>query len=1025
MKLTQFLRPLIVFCLLASLAPAQTATWIAPGTSSSTSDWNDPANWDTGVVPNGSSALAIVNESISSGIMSPRPGGATPVITGDITLGELHFDLPANASTHFAGIYVSGVDGLAGLTGSLRLEGPGLTVGAASTSAYTYVDVRVQPGGRLELANQAAFSRSGFSYLRLRLYGNYDNPARLIFRDDAGIAPGAFNPTDTSFIGHTAIEFHDRSHAGDWPLKLVYNSTLNFFDQSSAQNAILTSDKDGYGAGVVFNDESTAAHATLNLQSVTFNGHATAGSAAITNAGFQNYSGHGQYSSYFTTVLFHDDTTAAQATISNNPFGIVAFHDRSSAGSATITSQGTVNFSGASSFGSARLIAGSGSYMEGAGYNQSRSVTTGQVIFSDQATGGNGRIEIAGADTILDFSGLNTGTGTTGRAALPGTPSDPAIVPDDRVAFSLGSITNTTPGGNIYLGGTVLAIGADNRDMTLSARINDTGGRSGSLDGKPLKGGQIYKFGTGTLTITNPDNSFADIGVFAGTLNLAGGSVPSVVLTDSGRLTGTGLVRGALFNGASGTGAVVSPGNSVGTLTVTGDYIQYTGGTLNMEIASPTSRDQLVVQGRAFLNGRLNVTLLGGYVPVGTTVLPLLTASELNGQFTTITLPTGLGAALSPAIITAPPSISLQVTQLPFRGFASGSAAAARLGAHLDANLAGATGGFYSLLAGLNTLNAIALPTALEALAPDRYSVLAENGFATATARQAALDRRLAVHRGTRSARGFDLFFEGGYRKADFDAISSLPSVSAKASGGTVGGAWRNDGFLLGASLTQENGDMDLDQLGSRAEIKSLTPAVFFQYAPDRFFLQAAAAFSQDDYDLRRRIVYPGTDLTALASPSGRRTDLSFTAGYAFTRGAWTFTPQAGLLSSSWDIDDTIETGAGAAGMELTDVSLRSTRTRVGLDAVYRSSANNFIPRLSVVWLHELQDDRIFRARMNGAGTAYSVAGREAEQDLVQLSISVEKRIGRNASFYASVGGAWGRNSSVTSDLSAGFRWTF
>jgi uncharacterized protein with beta-barrel porin domain len=1021
---TRLLFTLLASFLLASFAAAQTATWIAPGTNGTRSDWNDPANWDTGAVPNGSSAIAIINQSRFTGMMSPIPGGAEPVITGDVTLGELRFDLPNAGDASSAGIYVSGVDGLAGLTGTLRLEGPGLTVGTNSTGNYDYVDMRVQPGGLLELANQAMLSRTGLTYLQLRLFGSYGNPARLIFRDDSGIVPGAFNSTNTSLIGHAAIEFHDRSHAGDWPLKLVYNSSLNFFDQSSAQNAILTSDKDGNGAGVVFNDESTAAQATLNLQSVAFNGHATAGAAAITNAGFQNYSGHGQYSSYFTTVLFHDDSTAAQATISNNPFGILAFHDRSSASNATITSQGTVNFSGSSSFGSARLIAGSGSYMEGAGYDQSRSVTTGQVIFSDQATGGNGRIEIAAADAILDFSGLNSGSGTTGRAPLSATPTT-TVVADDRVAFSLGSITNTAAGGTIYLGSNVLALGSDNRDMTLSSRISDVGGRSGSLTGEALKGGQLYKVGQGTLTVTHPDNNFADIGVFAGALNLAGGSVPSVTVMDSGRLTGTGLVRGALFNGASGTGAVVSPGNSVGTITVTGDYLQFAGGTLNMEIASPSSRDQLVINGRAFLNGRLNVTLLGGYVPVGNTTLPLLTASELNGQFTTINLPTGLGAALAPAIVMAPPSISLQVTQLPFRGFAGDSAAADALGAHLDSNLTGATGDFRSLLAGLNTLNAASLRTALDALAPDRYSVLSENGFLTAAARQAALERRLAASRATKQVRGLDLFFEVGYRKSNFDAIAGLPTAKSNLHGGTAGGLWRNDGFLLGASLTQEKSGMDLDPLGSRAELKSLTPAMFFQYAPDRFFLHATAAFSRDDYDLQRRIVYPGVDQTAWAAPSGRRTDLALTVGYSLPRGAWTVTPHAGLLSSLWNIDEFTETGAGAASLTIRDSSLRSVRTRLGAEAFYHSKDGKIIPRLSITWLHELRDDRTFQAGFAGAGSSFTVTGREAEKDLVQASLSLEKKFGRAASFHVTLGGAWGRSSSITSDLSAGFRWEF
>ena len=98
------------FALLVTSASAQTAIWIAPGSiglPGSVGDWSDPANWDTGVVPNGSTAVAVINQSTNASFTSAIPGGAQPVLTGNITLGELRFDLPAAGDTQFAGLYLS------------------------------------------------------------------------------------------------------------------------------------------------------------------------------------------------------------------------------------------------------------------------------------------------------------------------------------------------------------------------------------------------------------------------------------------------------------------------------------------------------------------------------------------------------------------------------------------------------------------------------------------------------------------------------------------------------------------------------------------------------------------------------------------------------------------------------------------------------------------------------------------------------------------------------------------------------
>lgn len=1013
---------------LATTVAAQTTTWISPGTAGG--HWHDPANWDTGVVPSGATAVAVINVATNSGHTVPVAGGARALISTPVTLDALRFALPVIGSTSYAGMTIgryridpNDPDSVQG-PGSLRLEGEGLIVSAAGTSAYTSVDINLSTGAVLEFANQSVIARTGFTNLRISAAG-YGAPTYVRFMDDAAITPGAFNANHKITLQDQAVlQFQDRARAGDAHIDMGLGGRVDFSGQASAESATMRSialTDASLFKGVTFRDEATAAAADIWVTDLTFHDRATAGAATINNSGAQSPSGHGLYMDYYARLQFLDESTAGQATIFNGAIGLVNFSGHSTAGAATITNRGDLTFGGNSTLGDARIISASGQMQVNLGYNQAGSAPTGRIFFRDQATGSNGRIEITGAESIIDFSGLHSGGGATGRAVLADPAGASSVAADDGVVFSLGSITNTAPGGTIHLGSTVLDLGADNRDMTLSARIRD-GGQFGSLAGEVLVGGGLRKSGTGTLALTHADNDFTgDTTVGAGTLHLAGGALNRVVLHDTTRLTGTGLIRGDLVN--SGAGAVVSPGNSPGTLTVGGDYIQAAGSVLNLEIASLTEHDRLVVGGTAFLGGTLNLSFLNGYVPVGNDVIGFLTATSIQGGFDAVNFPAIFGAALSAEVIYLAGGVSLQVEQLPFAGFAGGSAAAAGFGAYLDAALAGT--GSHALLAELNTLDAATLAAALTALAPDRYGVLAEDAFMAAFAHQTMLDRQLALRRAAPKERGPDFFFEAGQRRAEYEAVSGLPSADAIGQRGTVGGVWRNQTFLLGASFTQETADLDLDAIGSRAEVRRHTPALFLQYAPDRFFVNATAAFSRDEYELQRRIVYPGANLTATAQPDGRRTDFALAAGYAVAAGDWMWTPQAGLLHASWKMDGFAETSAGAAGLALADMDLTSTRLRAGLELARRDKADGFRPRLALHWWHELKDKRGFRAGLAGSSATYAVAGRQAEKDLVQASFSLEKRLGTSASFNLALAGAWGRNSRLTSDISAGFRWDF
>ncbi len=275
-------------------------------------------------------------------------------------------------------------------------------------------------------------------------------------------------------------------------------------------------------------------------------------------------------------------------------------------------------------------LSGSGSLNVGSGVTVQ---PTGASTFTGTLSGsggftmsGSGTLTLGAANSFQGPTVVSSGTVKLGApgalpANTPVTLSTGATLDLNGNSATLGKLDGV--GGTIALGGATLTI-----NQTANTVF------SGVLTGS----GGLTKSGNGQLSLTGTQPFTGNTIISGGELKLNGSATGSAFSITSGQLSGNATV-GSLTVGAGGT---VSPGNSPGHITVSGDLTL--GGTTAMELAASGTRgvdyDAFTVQGAIAFGGALNVSFYNGYDPVNGARFDLFDwGNGASGTFSAIVLP--------------------------------------------------------------------------------------------------------------------------------------------------------------------------------------------------------------------------------------------------------------------------------------------------------------------------------------------------------------------------------------------------
>lgn len=501
-----------------------------------------------------------------------KAGAATLTLTGNVTSAQLAIgagtlQLTNNANTRVVGGNIANQGTLAILgtaattisgnlsgTGNLTIGGTGL-VALGGNNSYTG-GTTVANGSSVRATSNAAFGSgtlalAGNNALTLATNGmSIANAITLGGATSLGVPTGQSATLSGAITGAGGIV-----KSGDSTLTLSGNTSY-------------TGGTSLYGGVLALTQSNTARAAysitggTLQLGGATYNlGNLTGTGGSITGTGL-------------LSVQQSSDATYA---------GNVAIGTLSKTGSAWLTLSGALNADHiVIDAGALQLFATSGT----------RSIAADVVnrgVFSvvgsaDQTLAGNlsGNGSLAfGGSGLLTIAGNNSYSGST------------FIDTGTRVRA-----TSSTAFGSGLVAGAQFALdfGADDlsvaNDFSLGSSVtfNVDAGRSGTLTGTISDISGLTKTGTGKLIIDGHTTNTVTTTVAQGTLTV--GSVAGsaaylqgdALVQSGGTLAGHGRVDGDVTI-ASGGG--ISPGNSVGTLTVGGDLTMQSGSSLSYELGSP------------------------------------------------------------------------------------------------------------------------------------------------------------------------------------------------------------------------------------------------------------------------------------------------------------------------------------------------------------------------------------------------------------------------------------------------------
>ena len=549
--------------------------------------------------------------------------------------------------------------------------------------------------------------------------------------------------------------------------------------------------------------------------------------------------------------------------------------------------------------------------------------------------------------------------------------------------------------------------------------------------------GKLTKEGIGWLRLSG-DNGFAGASVKQGILELTGnntlagdvsvdGKEGAFYLGTTGSLTGSNLwvnqgvamINGTISGGKTVVGAqgalggsgttgdleirgTISPGNSIGTLTVNGDYVQKAGSTYVAELLPPSASDTVNVAGSASIEGgTLKLVQTGGNFLLGQSYTLLTAAGGLSGAFDAIDASL-VSPFLNPVARFSGTNLQLAVERGQTLASAARSNNQKAVAAAAD-SLADADG----LLQRLVLLSAEQAPSAFDQLSGEIHasakSLLVQNARGL---RDSALERaRHGQDAFTSQAEGESGIgawadIQHGSSRLDGDGNAAQARLSGNTS--LVGVDMQSDGgWRLGLLGGTGRADINVGERASKAEVDAKHAGAYVGQHWGGLALRAGYTQSWQTLKTHRTVAFTGLQERADAKYDAEVKQAFVEAAYRFGFGRAGLEPFAQFAQVRVDTDAARENG-GQSALVLSSDSTKANLSSVGLrfnsDLAATGQAQNWLSlRGSLAYQRASGDlSPMVSANWNEGGK-FTVAGAPLARNATLVDVGLAARLSANS----------------------------
>jgi len=705
-----------------------------------------------------------------------------------------------------------------------------------------------------------------------------------------------------------------------------------------------------------------------------------------------------------------------------------------------------------------------------------------------------GQLTLTGSTTITS-DGSTIMLGAVGRDASA--PSATGLTVNAGAGNLIVGGAITLPGGRVSLtlgnslGTAVSPIAIEAGDLAIDSSINN---------------GNVYVSTTGTYTTFGVNAGSGNLGITIGNGNVL--TLTSAVTANDATLGGNGTYRvegttnltgmttvdalatlggTGTFSGSVTVNGSVAPGNSIGTLHITKDYIQAAGSTYNCEINSSGESDFLDVTGSATLNGGTVRVLAasGGYGVKKQ--LKILESGSLSGTFSsviddlacydsfltylnnevwlTLTLQSfaaqganpnqvAVGQALDQVIRQdlASGDMDTILTSLAQQPRSTIQSALGQMGSQLNIGSAAtvlqagsAMRGAVLTYLGVNRrtargIGAGALHGATTAMAgtsrqtgsspgklqtPNLASGFMSLDPSLSSVSMVGVPSAVSPHRSDRD----ELWAMGVHLSGALDETPSTAGFDYSGNGFVLGRTWkRGSAASFGLHAGYVDGTTKQRFSNNRVGTDTYRVGGHASWNKGSGYVDGVMDYCWSRNNSSRTIGFTGINRTTSAQFDGDELSAYVEGGYVLPFRSAFVQPQLGLLYRHFTQDGYTENGAGALDLTVARTTLDSYQTSLGMRLFKRCKRRDkslLVPDLVLRWAHEIGDiDMRTAESFVGTNTTFVMTGRRRDRDSLQGRVGVTAYTTKSWDLDFSYNGEWSKAQRADAVVAwATYRW--